>query len=416
MIAALCALALWTSPEPVIGRYDMGLRLVRMDRIWVKADRARKAEAVPHLNNVVTSFFAGKWPAACRALDEATAALQGRSVEPTDAVSYRAERPIAETGEALSLIAYLAYDPGVEEVRVRLDGAPMTLKFGEVARTSVTREPSLRSPVAMVQAARWTDAIEFSRERDIRARLERMASSGDSVAGPIGEKLLDLLDHPDRAEVSSPFVAWIGLAERRLSSPESRTPEVFLARQGSTLFRATLHPMWKDEATVVVALHGAGGSEEMFYRAYGAGAAASEAWRRKWAFFSPRTGTTAVADVLDWLRKETGVAPKRLFVMGHSLGGGVALRSGSVTPKPSGVALFAPAAFGLPENLAGVPLFLAVGTQEMPMLRQGADKLAKDVPGIEFKRYDPCEHLMVVAEGIADAYAFFDRVAKKTGH
>ncbi len=91
--------------------------------------------------------------------------------------------------------------------------------------------------------------------------------------------------------------------------------------------------------------------------------------------------------------------------MGHSMGGGLALGSGAL--KPTALALFAPAAGSIPEDLASTPVFLGVGKQEMAMLATSAQRLRPKVT--EFREYSPCEHLMIVADGLPDAYRFFEK-------
>jgi predicted esterase len=161
-----------------------------------------------------------------------------------------------------------------------------------------------------------------------------------------------------------------------------------------------------DPPTVVVALHGAGGSENLFFEGYGGGLAVEEAIRRGWVFLSPRATSSATADSLAWLKEVWGVEPKRVFVMGHSMGGGLALGTGSL--KPTGLALFAPAAGAVPESLAKTPIFLAVGKQEMSMLLANAGRMREKVT--EFKEYAPCEHLMIVADAVPDAYRFLEKL------
>lgn len=98
----------------------------------------------------------------------------------------------------------------------------------------------------------------------------------------------------------------------------------------------------------------------------------------------------------------------KVFLMGHSMGGGVVLGYGGA---PTAIAAFAPAARNIRPELASVPIFLAVGKQELGMLRSGAQSLST-AKNVTFREYDPAEHLMIVPEAIDEAYQFFDKLAK----
>ena len=152
----------------------------------------------------------------------------------------------------------------------------------------------------------------------------------------------------------------------------------------------------------------------MFFESYGAGMAPKEAKKRGWIFMSPRSVNAAVPACLSWLREELGIKPRKVFVMGHSMGGGVALGGGTASAKPDALALFAPASGGvIPATYKETPIFLAVGKQEMPMLRTSASRLGTEIAKRQksvFKEYEQCEHLMIVADASADAFAFFDNV------
>jgi len=85
------------------------------------------------------------------------------------------------------------------------------------------------------------------------------------------------------------------------------------------------------------------------------------------------------------------------------------LQTGDLKPRPSAIAVFAPGAETVPANLAEIPIFIAAGKQDptLPISKGIAGQLAgrRDC---EFLELDPCEHLMVVADGVPAAFRFFD--------
>ena len=155
---------------------------------------------------------------------------------------------------------------------------------------------------------------------------------------------------------------------------------------------------------------GAGG-ENMFFDAYGGGMAVTEALKRGWVFVSPHPTPNAAADCLQWLRQRRGLNVGHLYVMGHGSGGALALGSGGLTPRPSAVALFAPAATSIPPALGSVPIYMAVGKQD-ELRGASVRALATGLSGrldCQFEEFDPCEHVMIVADALPSAFRFFDR-------
>ncbi len=98
-------------------------------------------------------------------------------------------------------------------------------------------------------------------------------------------------------------------------------------------------------------------------------------------------GIRAVAAARDHLSRRPDVDPARIAIMGFSEGGNVSLWSASLTPGYRAVVLLSPAAISQSpeyrigaaareENVAriGAPVFLAVGADDMPIVRGGAEK------------------------------------------
>jgi len=94
---------------------------------------------------------------------------------------------------------------------------------------------------------------------------------------------------------------------------------------------------------VVVALHGAGGNEHMFMEAYGAGRLPELAEELRFVVISPSTmavGTApgALPQLLDAAEAELGLAldRDRVFLLGHSMGAGMAGRLVDAVEDPAG--------------------------------------------------------------------------------
>src|SRR5262249_26984698 len=86
----------------------------------------------------------------------------------------------------------------------------------------------------------------------------------------------------------------------------------------------------------VVALHGAGGSEKMFFGAYGNGLVVELTRNRGWfvvATRSPFFGSPDVPAVLDALAKHYPIDTKKAFLVGHSMGAAQAVSLAGRKPE-----------------------------------------------------------------------------------
>jgi len=88
---------------------------------------------------------------------------------------------------------------------------------------------------------------------------------------------------------------------------------------------------------VIVALHGAGGDERMFFTAYGAGRLREIADRVGAVVVTPNTTQLGLRaerfpELLDALEARTAIDRARVYVVGHSMGAGVTARLASLHP------------------------------------------------------------------------------------
>jgi predicted peptidase len=119
-------------------------------------------------------------------------------------------------------------------------------------------------------------------------------------------------------------------------------------------------------------------------------------------------------NVLAMVRKEFNVDDKRIYLMGHSMGGGGSLHMGEKYANIwAGVAPLAPAAFGFTwsadQKLAKVPMLIMVGDKDT--LVTGAQQLAEQLKGlnfqVEFKSMPGLDHGGIIAGAMPDVFKFF---------
>lgn len=427
MLTPLLLIAL-AQESATVGRYEMGERLKLLDVAWTQTpDRIKRTAAVQAVSSAVTNFFLGKYGPVCASLDKARAALEGRVPAIGDAVQLRFASATVEPQSTATLIVDWAYVPeDARAVKVAKGATTIEVQPGERKTLSVrtaslnpegskTSEFGVLVPVLVEGSPR---NVYLSVVRNAGERIAKLAQSSHPVAKALGQYLSRPSDFESEVSVIDYLFMGEGLQEGRIRLED--LDHVPIAKQGNTVLRAAIPKAFKgkrgDEVVAVVGLHGAGGSENLFFEGYGRGLAVREAMKRNWVFVAPRTGASAVQDSVDWIEKERGLKIRKLFVMGHSMGGGVAFSSaGKVQPKPSALALFAPASGSASKSSLALPLFLAVGDKEMGMLKATAQSLAREFSerdNFEFFEASPSDHLMIVADALPKAFAFLDRHAR----
>ena len=428
MIAAACALLLFQTDGIRATRYEMGERLKKLDVAWLATTTpARRAQAVPAISNAVTAFFGTQYSPACRSLDTAIVSLEGRSLLPEDAIDVRFDPPFVEPGQLARLRITWAYRPtGTSPIVVRVAGKQTQVAIGESAEMDVDlslpfpdvgreQEVALLVPISV---GSLTSSAYVSKVKGFEARVKALETAKSPISRDLAGLLRATID--GKVEQDSPVLETLFTAEE-LEAGEIALDEITklpaVNHNGAT-FAVAFPPDLAETPTVVIALHGAGGSESLFFEGYGRGKAALAALQRGWIFVSPRATATAGAAALDWLRDVRKINPQRVIVMGHSMGASLALQSGKMNPRPSAVVLFAPATDQIPADMADMPIFLGVGKNEIPMLLSTSRRLADQLKGrakSTFREYPNCEHLMVVAEATNDAFRFLDTVLPVTG-
>jgi predicted esterase len=126
-------------------------------------------------------------------------------------------------------------------------------------------------------------------------------------------------------------------------------------------------------------------------------------------------------NVLEMARKEFNVDENRIYLMGHSLGGGGALHMGEAHASTwAGVAALAPAAFGFTwtadSKLKDVPLLIIQGdgdTLVRPEMSQRTAETMKDLKfKVEYKVVPGVDHGGIIGGAMPDVFQFFGQHTK----
>lgn len=471
-VAAVLALAPAARADDEIGldvaRYELGRRLKTFEAEWEKVtDPAARKRAVAVLEKVHPQFLSLRFADAARTLDFAAHAL--RSEKPPTAaeawaaslIAVPAARLVNAKAEELAVAVRPLYpvpEAAPDDLRVSLGFAgavaveakpepfPATLRVplpppGDapdrdltLTLTTTTGAASRRSEVgvstysqpavaALLRAGRRKVRPPPSIEADTlsaRADLFYELSSPGGVPEtdlPVGRLLTETAGPAATIDGGKPYYTadrpgrfWLSVPV----SPKTYTPVRVFIPKG-------LDP--KKPVPVVVGLHGAGGTENLFFEGYGAGRAVAECEKRGWVFVATRGGLNffgapPVAEVLDELAKRYPLDKAKAFLVGHSMGAGQVL---SLVQKHPGRFAAAAALGGGgritdPKAVAELPLFVAAGEKDFGLgMARGLNKAltTAGAKAVTYKEYPGVEHLLIVREALPDVFARFDEVAKR---
>jgi pimeloyl-ACP methyl ester carboxylesterase len=464
-VLACCGLLVAPSAAQSV-RYELGMRLRALERDWAEASADDKARALPELRSAVDQFFRLRLSTAARGLDRARFTLSESadegmrwaaqwSVHPEWSLGetreepaelrvtldslYRVELPAPEGARAL---LRLVTEGGRELARaelplpcveapcstaLQLEGLPsgdhrLIVDFGTSERVWITRELGVslaRGTAARVMAAR--KALEAgiaapSLERSTASRLlellERLIAGEALETDYPAARLLHEVEQLVHSESGRAFYDSSAPGEFWLRVPVgSREVDLRIAAPASG--SGELRPC-------VVALHGAGGSDNLYFDGYGDGAAVRLATERGWVLIAPRApffGPVDVVGILDVLSDRYALDRTRCVVIGHSMGAAQAL--GVAADAPDAVAALALIGGGRPSRkdaeCVQIPTYIAAGSEDFGL--SGARALHESLvklggrPRLDVRR--GIEHLTIVQEVLPTAFAFFDIVSAR---
>jgi predicted esterase len=452
-----------------VERYDLGLRLRALERAWdAHPDAAARRRALPVIKRAMPLFLADRGAEAAATLDQSCLLLRGTN-DPAvcwaESLSVRPSARLLDPATGRLTVALLAcYDSRAElppgaAVRLSLCAARGTVppaaaevalaKPPVIASLPIDKLPEgdhmLRAEVVAGGKTLATSEETISVIPRLHERLARLREvCRQSVEGPPTDratldsltKLLEFLDRRYALETDYPAARLLAEAEALAKAVAAK--EHYYGPQRTGQFWLTLATaagaapvrLFVPEAAkagrpvpVVVALHGAGGSENLFFDAYGNGAIVWLAKERGWMVVATRAGglfdgPPPVPAVLDELARLYPVDRSRVYVVGHSMGAAHAVLLAQQTPGR--YAAIAPLGGGgsvsKPEAVKDLPIFIGCGSEDITLF--GAKGLAQALQKIgathtTFKEYPNVEHILVVQEALKDVFAFFEASGKK---
>jgi predicted esterase len=216
------------------------------------------------------------------------------------------------------------------------------------------------------------------------------------------------------ATVTEPYYVPKRAGEFWLSVPTGKSATVIRIRIPPKLDPAKPVP-------IVFALHGLGGSENVYFDGYGNGLVPKLATERGWLVVGTRVSgplgggpSPDVPAILDALAKRYPIDPKRVFLIGHSTGAAQATALAQQNPgRFAAVAVLGGGGrVSKPDAVKGVPFFVGCGKQDfaLPSAKALHQALEQAKAAVKFREYEDAEHMLIVAEAGADVFKFLDGI------
>ena len=326
--------------DALVARYQMGRRVRRMELLLENSlkDVSMLRKVSGALQPAVMQFFSGNFQGVLRNVDAAYLSL----------VNAAPDGPLSRL-LALDVISPKYLDNTDRGFLARIDVAyGSKLTIGEVRcrwkgmsdwqdATSELKSATLRpssAPVTPISAivelacgsARLDIDVSAMRIRDLKKKsglwmniTERDAQSSRSLARA---RILTLLAGKSLENDPDLKMLW-EIADDQTDEPTGRVGD-YLALVGPSSAKVPCRLQRGNDSKVkqplVIALHGAGGSENMFFDTYGAGKITALCAKRGWHLVSPRVSGRFPAQLLESLSKVWNIDSSRVFIVGHSMG------------------------------------------------------------------------------------------------
>jgi predicted esterase len=450
------------SAPPAI-RYEAGRRLRQFESSWSRTNNpAARHRAIAPLKQAVNQFLGGKQLEAARSLDDARLALESADdhaaeLRWAESLFLDFPRRLADADSTrLPLTLRDLYDTGFPlpkgaEAKIsvaRADGkqpvetsvlinqlpCEISLSLSGLGEGDFTARLLVRADGEELASGEY----RFSLVKNLAARLSAVVPSldftekaqtidGESAAALV--KLISGLAGGDMLETDYPAARLLTELEQLAMAIKSDKAFYNGSRAGQFWLRVPVkgQPLpvrilvpagveGRETTPIVVALHGAGGSENLFFDGYGQGAIIEQCRSRGWMVVSPRTegfGLLPVQELVEALAKNYPLDSARVFLVGHSMG---ALQvTAAVQAHPDRYAAVAALGGGgvvkPSEPLKRLPYFVAVGSEDFAL--GGVERLVANLrkagaERLEFREYPDVEHLLIVQESLPEVFRFFD--------
>jgi len=450
-------------------RFELGQRVRAFEIAWEQqTDATARPRAVPYLNTAVTYFFSLKLDEAARSLDQARFAIQPAPPPATTiwatALSLKPETRLVDRSSP-TLSVSLAPFYKVEGDMLKAVAVHVSLRDGSGKEVAIAQDEVGKLPwqgklplTAVPEGDRQLVGEIVIGKDHIRLNPQTVSA----VSAP-AKRLKDLEDGLGRIKAKPNTTQRATLASHLAilkslfakETPETNYPAARLLAEseaalkvvgngGAYFGKARPGEFWitlADEhgtlpvrimapeavATgkplpLVIALHGAGGSENMFFDAYGNGKIVDLCRKRGWLLVAPRLSFFGLGMPVDHMIAKIGrlypADNRQVFVVGHSMGAAQAINimQQAGDPFAAVAALSGGGRIGKPGSWKQTAFLVIAGDQDFGLA--GSRRLsqalrAAGTADVRFKEYKDAEHLGVVQAALPEVFTFFDEIAAK---
>jgi len=434
-------------------RYELGQRLQAFEQTWdrLKPDSMARRRALSGLQSTFRNFFSLRLSEAGRSLDQARWALESANEPPfarqwADSLSIVPEsRFLDAESKSLSLRVRAFYAvkgeiPKSTKLRVTLNDTskefdlaklPTDISFALPAFTTDTDSRLTFTVVVGNDEYPFSQSLSRVAKRDERLKVleaivEKLPEQPTSLEDGSIRHLNDLvksLRDGTVPETNYPAARLLNEAESIAKNAKFYGPEragQFWLRvpldNGSIVVRMLIpKKLAKGKVPLVVALHGAGGSENLFFDGYGDGAVVKACEERGWILIATRSpgfiGAPPVVQVIDQLAKRFPIDTEKVYLIGHSMGASQSISIATRDPKRFAgvVALGGGGLVRKSDDLASLPFFIGVGKEDFALSSSRSLAKSLETSGakkVVLKEYADIEHMVIVREAIDDIFAW----------
>jgi dienelactone hydrolase len=419
-----------------VSRADLGLAYLRVDRAYREHPPADPREANDVLDYVVRDFLRGRFEEVLERLDDATAKLRPDGAHPPG-VRVRVEPRVSPPGvPTRARITALYPDARTWTLRVRGEkGVVWHATVNPPADVDLPRNlPEGAYVLDLVQAdgPAWEMDHWYVSVLDLGAIRARNAARLAKVEAPAYAvaacRARNDLVRVGRSETSS-----VRFLADPVTLAREVTAEVFwLEAFGASPYRQLCGDYWRtvpangtripmrvyapaaargrDPLPLVIALHGAGGDETMFFRGYGAGRIKELADEHGFVVVTPTTYLAAnpkfLDAILDAIGRDYRIDRRRVYVLGHSLG---AMAAARLAERPE-IAAAACLAGGVVASDKAAPTLVWAAERDpiipAARLREGYERARHAGARVEFRVAPGLGHTFLVTAVLPDAVAW----------
>ena len=421
-------------------RYQMGRRVRRMEILLEKSlkDVSMLRKVSGALQPAVMQFFSGNYNAVLRNVDAAYLSLVNAPADgPLSqllAVDINYPKILDSTDRQIFAEVDVAYGkkPSKGEMRYRWKGmsdwqdleSPIRFPAFKVTTTPIS---PINLTLELAHGVEHLDIeIKALRIQNLKKRTglwmnitERDAQSSRSLARA---RILTLLAGKSLENDPDLEMLW-KIADGDVDDPAERREDhlALVGPSGQKIpCRLQRGSDSKGKQPLVIALHGAGGSENMFFDTYGAGKIKALCAKRGWHLASPRVSGRFPTQLMESLSKVWNIDSFRVFIVGHSMGAAAAssgVDSGAI--QPAAVALLGGGgAVTSPARWKDLPVMMAVGELDFGKMMASRTRPAAERAGsrLTYKEYAGVEHLSIVQCALDDVFTWLDKVSNDVKH